>query len=109
MPCYTINEVSVNLGKLDTPTLVAGLKAAGYHGVQERDGVITAWTRQDGGVSLRIDRKGEVTFTSRGTIDKGQETNAIKRAYSTQVVQSQARRFGWKTVTTGPNKLTVRR
>lgn len=106
MPCDTINEVSVNLGKIDWKIMADGLKAVGY-AVQESNGILTF---SKGLLSGRINRQGVVTFSSVRRIDEQEETKALKRAYAAQVVTSQATRFGWKVTrdSQNQNRLTMK-
>ena len=87
MPCNTLTEAQVELGKCE-PTLLA--EAMKQLGVQNY---------------LHNAKTGTLTMSG-----NRQPTLAeVKVAYSRQVVQSQARRYGWKITETAPNRFEVRR
>jgi hypothetical protein len=102
-PCNTVQNSTVNLElKAENITLLkAALESLGYAAYEQNTELhFTA-------ASWRSDEYGDV----RGTFVNGKleltgeryavarferEINAVKKAYSVQVVQSQAKKFGWK-------------
>lgn len=89
MPCYTIQRSKVEfLAKTtDLQLLQEAMTRLGYEGVIEggqlsfRSGPFRGW----------FDKS-----TGRLTIPTTLSIDAVKRAYSVQVVESQSRKFGWK-------------
>jgi hypothetical protein len=97
MPCYTIQTVNVNLGKVDLDLLQKALEAL-FPGTVRR--VENLLIRFGNGESYSRER-GELSL-------RKQETAAlIKRAYSAEVVKSQAKKFGWQLKETAPFQFTV--
>ena len=82
MPCYTINTVDVPLGTLSLDLAEKALADMGLN--PRRAGLII------GHRAGQYDREtGTATW-------RGQDRTAeLKRAYSAQVIKSQAARFGW--------------
>jgi hypothetical protein len=52
---------------------------------------------------------GDLTLLTLDPRRQNEEVNAIKRAYSTQVVLSQAKKFGWKLKERSPGKFMVQK
>lgn len=73
MPCDTVRETKVDLGNVNGDLLRAALAELGVMNYTLKNGV--------------------VTFTP--TWNANPDVNAIKRAYSATVLQTQAKRFGW--------------
>lgn len=86
MPCYTVQTVTVDAGKMDLDLALKALAAMGLSGtVQTLSGVTVI--RHYAGTYNRT--TGEATW-------RGQDRTAeFKRHYSAQVVKAQAARFGW--------------
>lgn len=103
MPCDTISTVTVQFNqKTDQTLLVAALNAlklnphAAGQDIVFRDGQYVAAT-------------GEIrwTQTAWNRQDWNAKTAEIKRAYSAEVVKSQARRFGWQLKEVAPYQYEV--
>jgi len=89
MPCYTIKKTTVNVSKMDVPTLVQGLEAAG---VDVRLDDTTIIFSERGSYLYHNYHNGVLTFAGANVEDLTQQ---VKRAYSTQVVKRAASQFGW--------------
>ena len=87
MPCDTIQKTSVSFNmRTDRNLLHAALEQMG-----ERPNLLgDTLTFRSGRYNCAT---GQMTVTGYG--EESEKLNEIKRAYSAQVVQSQARRFGW--------------
>lgn len=89
MPCDTITETEVEFSHQTDPELLKkALGSLGFQTYKTQQGF--AFTNQRTYETGRFEN-GKFSFTQRST-----EVNALKRAYSEQVVRSQATRFGWK-------------
>lgn len=95
MPCDTITTMKVNLGNVNFEQLVEALKAMGQTPIVENDLVYFGY-----GESFNNKTK-ELRIKSQ---DKVAE---IKKAYSAQVVKSQAKRFGWQLKEIAPYEYQV--
>ena len=95
MPCDTIQTSTVNLGKLDTGMLMAALTTLGLGPVMVSN-------------VIRFGR-GESYDIATGKMELGSRysTSELKRAYSAEVVKSQAKKFGWQITETGPYQYQV--
>lgn len=97
MPCYTIQTVSVNLGKANLDLLEQALKVlypnTVYRSAPNR-------IRFNNGESYDAD-------TQELKIRSADGAKLIKRAYSAEVVKSQAKRFGWQIKETAPFQFEV--
>lgn len=90
MPCNTIQQSKVEFlaTSTDTGLLTEALRSLGF----------THITHQSELLSFRV-QNGLGSFhkaTGRLTLPQSCDINTIKRAYSVQVVQSQATKHGWK-------------
>jgi hypothetical protein len=95
LPCWTVRQTSVELDAADPEILRRGLEAAGFE--------LSMY-----GTALLVMRGGQIVAeieNGRVTVNRGDTgvVNDIKRAYSTEVVKTAAKRFGY-TLTT--NKQT---
>lgn len=90
MPCWTIQQSKVEFlaSSTDTELLAAALQRIGYgvHRLSESELFLAK-----GGTSGRYDAR-----TGRLELAPGWDVNEIKRGYSEEVVNSQARKFGWQ-------------
>lgn len=96
MPCDTIQTASVDLralGKLDAQLMLAALNGLKLGASITSDGVI----RFGRGETINV-RTGESQFSSL------RDANEIRRAYSNQVVQYQAKKNGWTLKQTAPGQ-----
>jgi hypothetical protein len=89
MPCYTIQKSKVEfLAKTtDTNLLAAGLRQFGFRVTQTPEGLYFEKAGRSG------------TYASASGLlqmDESWDASELKRAYSEQVVESQARTFGWR-------------
>ena len=89
MPCDTISETEVEFGhQTDVELLKKALGSLGFQ-VRGTSKDFTFTNQMTYETGRFVD--GKFSFTQRST-----EVNALKRAYSEQVVKSQIARFGWK-------------
>jgi hypothetical protein len=90
MPCWTVQESKVEfLAKTtDRDLLTAALEKLGYEVTRASAAVLIF--RKDGASGSYDAQSGRLGLA------EGWDVNEIKRAYSEQVVESQARRFGWQ-------------
>jgi len=96
MPCDTISTNTVDLsslGKLSPELVLAALKALGHTNA-----------RIDAGSKRVSFGRGEYidTATGQSQLARNMDANEIKRAYSAQVIQYQAKKNGWTLKQTGP-------
>jgi hypothetical protein len=95
MPCDSIQTAGIELGKVDPVLMLATLSE----------------TYRQHGITARQETLGQargqwvVSHSSRMTTD--QATAIIKQTYSHQVVQSQAKKYGWKIQKTSENQYLV--
>lgn len=95
MPCDTIQESKVTFGaNTDRNLLLAALVAAGVKPVLKGD----TMTFQGGSYNCK---NHEFTFQGLNQAKADERVKEFKRAYSGQVVLSQAKRFGWQVKQTG--------
>ena len=87
MPCDTIRQTSVDVGKMNIDILAAGLQAAGYTILRKDKESKVIQFKDQYGVNARYEE---------GMLRGNVEANAIKRAYSQQVVRQISNQFGWK-------------
>jgi|WetSurMetagenome_2_1015567.scaffolds.fasta_scaffold250179_3 hypothetical protein len=87
MPCYTISTIEIDAGKLQTDLALAALAAMSLRPYTAQN------TQQD-----------PTIYHSQGTYNpqtgvatwRGIDRTAdLKRAYSAEIIKSQAQRFGW--------------
>ena len=89
MPCDTISETEVEFGhQTDGELLKKALSSLGF---QVQTNTIGFTFVNSNTYEVGRFANGKFSFTQRST-----EVNALKRAYSEQVVKSQVARFGWK-------------
>jgi hypothetical protein len=98
MPCYTIQTVSVNLGKANLDLLEQALQVIYPRTVLRTGDVI----RFNNGESYNA-------TTQELRIRNADSAKLIKRAYSAEVVKSQAKRFGWAIKETAPFQFEVQK
>lgn len=111
MPCDTIQTVTVKaeLKNINHKLLKKALEAMGFT-VNEKDGYLTFY-----GVNSETGSYHRGTYQNgvfREQIEVGQaplEINAVKRAYSAQVVQSAANTFGWKLTKTSKHTYSAQK
>lgn len=110
MPCDSISTASVTWNQsTDLTLLVSALNTLGKGATLLSDGITIRFT---GGTF----KAGQFTFTGGqffGRMEKMTESRAseglalVKRAYSAEVVKSQAKRFGWQLKEVAPFKYEV--
>lgn len=93
MPCDSVQKTSVNLDVADIGLLAAALETLGYQVTMQTAGALRATHRDHGDVAYDAAKKSLTTTTRYGQAP--QNANEIKVAYSTQVVNKIATRFGW--------------
>lgn len=95
MPCDSIRETQIDLGKINPEILTAALNRLGLN-ARIQNGII----RFTGGTFY----EGRLTSTSLNAEEQAKE---IRRAYSGEVIRTQARKYGWQVKETGKNQLEV--
>jgi hypothetical protein len=105
MPCDSISTAEIDAGKFSGPHLLAALTALGLNPRHEAYKTYTF-----AGGTFRSDT-GKFTFTGGYVNDRyaAEKTAQIKRAYSAEVLKSQAKRFGWQLKQTGPQKYVIQK
>lgn len=102
MPCYTERKITVELQAANRELLLKGLTALGITATESRRGLVLTRGRQTLGVladgRLELEYGVDVALA-----------NEIKQAYSGQVVQAAARRFGWTIKQEQPNQFLIQR
>jgi len=88
MPCDTIQTNTVDLSASDHGLLRLALEALGYDVQSHLNGASLLFYRRGSYVGVHEAGKLEVV--------QGADIDAIKRAYSTQVLKAGAARFGWR-------------
>jgi len=101
MPCDTVTSVTLVLKNANLDLLKKALEGLGY---------IVTKTSQ----GLRFCTRYGPTFnyysqTGEFNAENLESANAIKRAYTSQLVQNQASRFGWKVKTLSANKFQIQK
>lgn len=84
MPCDTIQTYEVNLGKVSPKLMVQAIEAMGIQARLMADGH-----------TIRFSRSTLNCETGVGQLQDNIGINQLKRAYSMEVVKTQAKRFGW--------------
>jgi hypothetical protein len=82
MPCYTVRQVSVEMGKVDIELLKAALLSMGVGEISQR-GNDLFWYR--GSYT-----NGKLTVSDTDTITR------VKKSYTAENVKASAKRYGWK-------------
>ena len=90
MPCWSVQESKVEFlaTSTDTGLLATALERLGYAVARVPEGMLVF--RKDGQSGSYAPRTGRLELA------QGWDVNEIKRAYSEQTVESQARKFGWQ-------------
>lgn len=106
MPCNTIRLATINLGKADPGHLKLALEALGFR-VETRGAVLVfadTYNRQG-----TVNADGKVIYNSAMLTSKNLAIteNMVKQAYSAQVVQATAKKFGWNVREKGENQYTM--
>lgn len=102
MPCNTITSVTLVLKNANLDLLKKALEGLGYlvnkvsHGLQFR--------KNRGLTTFNY-----YSFTGEFNAENLESANAIKRAYTSQIVQNQASRFGWKVKSLSANKFQIQK
>lgn len=105
MPCYSRVTSTVEFSdSTDVVLLAKAMQALGYQVMRQGKGF-----RFDNGTSMlgsfeggRMTLRGEAKLTV-------EQTNEIKRAYSTEVVKAASQRFGWQVKQSSPTQFQVQR
>lgn len=107
MPCNTVRISTINLAKVDHDLLKAALEALGLK-VQSSPLGWAITDRYGYGGTFRFE-SGKLTHNDRMRTSQGKalSENLVKQAYSGQVVQQTARKFGWSVRETGDNQYTM--
>ena len=106
MPCWTIQTTTVELElKAENQAhLKAALESMGYRvQANEQNQTLTFQNRNGTLNGSFVD--GKLKLDGRDSEVANFDINAVKRAYSTQVVKSQAKKFGWEIKQKDPLKL----
>lgn len=101
MPCDTITSVTLELKNANLDLLKKALEGLGY---------MVNMTSQ----GLRFCTKYGPTFnyysqSGEFNAENLESAKAIKRAYTSQIVQNQANRFGWKVKSLSANKFQIQK
>lgn len=84
-PCETVQTTNVELGKVNKELMIAALRSMGLNPVEQGLAVFF----NGGTYHWKI---GGITLSG---YDVEKRTAELKRAYSAEVVKSQAKKFGW--------------
>lgn len=90
MPCNTVSETLVDLGKTDPDLIHASLKEMGLS--PNRNGNIIYFS----GGYFEVDTEKQNHRITWRVSNAEERTTELKRQYSAEVVKSQAKRFGWQ-------------
>ena len=108
MPCWSVQESTIELLDANSMVLQQGLGAVGF---TNHRAIYRGFTmeRLSDRASVTL-REGRVTVAIRGkTADLAALTSEVKRAYSAQVVLTASRRFGWTVKQVGANRYQAQR
>lgn len=94
MPCNSVRTMAVDLGKVSPFIMESALKALSL-GPQHVDA---------NGIIRFGNREWINTRTGQSQLQTLRDVSEIKRAYSAQVVQQTAKRFGWQIKTNAQNQ-----
>jgi hypothetical protein len=108
MPCNTIQTTNVvfSIQNTDFALLKLAMQAVGFSSPEANYRGDLSFYR---GVERAVFVDGKISLTLEASKSKDSEVCAIKRAYSTQVVYSQAKKYGWKLRETEPGKYVVQK
>lgn len=89
MPCYTVqkSKVAFLAKSTDTNLLADALRGLGFSVTQTPEGLYFEKAGRSGSYA---------SDSGHLQLDESWDGNELKRAYSSQVVESQARKFGWR-------------
>jgi hypothetical protein len=110
MPCDEIRTTTVALNRADTTLLRRALEAEGWSVTETESRIL--YTRVVNGCTIRVSYDGsDLSISAPGDVglDRSAAINAVKRAYSAQVVQAASARFGWRVKQQSPTRFTVTR
>lgn len=99
MPCWTITTVKLELKNASLDLLKKALEAQGKQNIY----VNTAM----GIVTWGYGRDGYNKNTGQISVQTKSDGNAIRRAYSAEVVKKTASRFGWQVQQSGENRFAI--
>ena len=116
MPCWTVQESTIELHNPNSKLLRRALKAAGFTNhrhVYARRGIELvavgfSMDRFADRASVTL-RDGRVIVAGAETTDLVALTSEVKRAYSAQVVRTASQRFGWTVKQVGTNRYQAQR
>jgi len=104
MPCDSRVTVSVNLSAADRELLFKVLMGLGWQ-PREISNMIQVYVPEFGAVTITGGKLNIGTYSYLASEAKAEElANKIRRAYSAEVVKSQAKKFGWQLKQTADNK-----
>lgn len=96
MPCYTVQQCSVELNKADMDLLEKALKKLGYQ-VWRSGGQKGLSFSKDGVTGSYYNNK--LNFSYSSSSSKAPDTDAIKRAYADETIRAKAEEYaeqGWE-------------
>lgn len=96
MPCDTITTVQVELGKMNADLLFSALKEMDLNPTRMINGMILF-----GDGEWHDPSKGETMLQT------WRDASEIKRAYSAEIIKSQAKKYGWQLKQTGKYEFAV--
>ena len=108
MPCDTRTTVSVALNAADRELLFKAIAELGWRPV-EIGGIIQCYVQGLGTVSIENGMAKISTYVYESADRAEGIVNKIKKAYSVEVVKSQAKKFGWQLKQTNENKFKALR
>ncbi len=104
MPCDSRVTINVKLSASDRNLLFQALIGLGWQ-PREIAGTIQCYVPNVGTMSISGDNLQISGYAYTGAEKQAEElANKIRRAYSTEVVKSQAKKFGWQLKQTSENK-----
>lgn len=108
MPCNTIQRSTISLElRADNQTfLIEALKSLGYRVDATQDRVRFSHSRRDVSGSFI---NGKLQIDGERSAVERFDVNEVKRAYSHQVVQATAKRFGWQATKKTDTEYEVKR
>jgi hypothetical protein len=108
MPCDTIQttNVSFTLENTNLDLLEKALVGLGFNVTKQSNGRLVFYGRERNENGSFKDGKFQVNYSAYRTEF---DINQVKRAYSQQVVQNTAQRYGWKLKSTAENKYAVQK
>jgi hypothetical protein len=109
MPCNTIqrSEVDIKISPENRPYLLAALRTLGFTLNEQEDGRVSFFNNT--GVTGTLEGS-KINLMARGGVSMDSfNLNAIKRAFSGQIVMAASKKFGWTANQTSETKFAVQK